>query len=158
MLSETFQKRVSHALEGLEGILNITHDILVYRVGDNEKEARVDRDRKLEALLNRCRERGMALNKNKLKLCISEVSFMSHIFSKEGLKIDPDKVKAVLEMPSHEDVEGVQRLLKWLCQLSSQVFPPDSLTKWSPYAVLQVNTQSSNGQKNKRRHYKKSNA
>ena len=110
MSSEIFQKRVSQALEGLEGILNITHDILVYGVGDNEKEARVDHDRKLKALLNRCRERGMALNKNKLKLRISKVSFMGHIFSKEGIKIDPDKVKAVLEIPSPEDVEGVQRL------------------------------------------------
>ncbi|XP_015753943.1 PREDICTED: uncharacterized protein K02A2.6-like [Acropora digitifera] len=104
--SEIFHKRVNQALEGLEGILNITDDILVYGVGDNEKEARIDHDRKLEALLNRCRERGMALNKSKLKLRISEVSFMGHIFSKEGLKIDPDKVKAVLEMPSPEDVEG----------------------------------------------------
>ena len=45
----------SQALEGLEGILNITDDILVYGAGDNEEEARVDHDRKLEALLNRCR-------------------------------------------------------------------------------------------------------
>ena len=156
MSSEIFQKRVSQALEVLEGILNITHDILVYGVGDNEKEARVDHDRKLEALLNRCRERGMTLNKNKLKLRISKVSFMGHIFSKEGIKIDPDKVKAVLEMPSPEDVEGVWRLNGFVNYLAK--FYRDSLTKWSPYAVLQVNTQSSNGQKNKRKHYKMSNA
>lgn len=81
MSREIFQKRVNQALEGSDGILNITDDILVYRVGDNEKESRVDHDRKLEALLNRCREREMALNKNKLKLRISKVSFMGHIFS-----------------------------------------------------------------------------
>ena len=110
MSSEIFQKRVNQALERLEGILNITDDILVYGVGDNENEARIDHDRKLEALLHRCRERGMALNKNKLKLRISEVSFMGHIFSKEGPRIDPDKVNTVLEMPRPEDVEGVQKL------------------------------------------------
>ena len=108
--SEIFQKRVSQALEGLDGILNITDDVLVYGVGDTNDEALVDHDRKLEALLQRCKARGIALNKNKLKLCITEVPFMGHIFSKEGLKIDPDKVKAVLEMPCPEDVEGVQRL------------------------------------------------
>ena len=70
MSSEIFQKRVNQALEGLEGILNITDDILVYGVGDNENEARIDHDRRLEALLNRCRERGVALNKNKLRLRI----------------------------------------------------------------------------------------
>ena len=110
MSSEIFQKRVNQALERLEGILNITDDILVYGVGDNEHEARIDHDRKVEALLHRCRERGITLNKNKLKLRISEVSFMGHIFCKEGPKIDPDKVKAVLEMPRPEDVEGVQKL------------------------------------------------
>ena len=58
---------------GLEGILNITEDILVYGVGDTEDEARHDHDRKLEALLLWCRECGIALNKNKLKLWITEV-------------------------------------------------------------------------------------
>ena len=63
----------------------------------------------MEALLQRCRAHGIALNKNKLKLRITEVPFMGHIFSKEGLKIDPNKANAVLEMPCPEDVEGVQR-------------------------------------------------
>ena len=136
MSSEIFQKRVNQALEGLEGILNITDDILVYGVGDNENEARIDHDRKLEALLNRCRERGVVLNKNKLKLHINEKSFMGHIFSKEGLKIDPDKVKAVLEMPRPEDVEGVQRLndfvnylAKFLPRLADQMEPIRRLTR-----------------------------
>ena len=34
--SEIFQKRINQALEGLEGILNITDDILIYGVGDNK--------------------------------------------------------------------------------------------------------------------------
>ena len=136
MSSEIIQKRVNQALEGLEGILNINDDILVYRVGDNEKKARIDHDRKLEALLNRCRERGMALNKNKLKLRISKISFMGHIFSKESLKIDPDKVKAVLEMPRPEDVERVERLngfvnylAKFLSRLADQMEPIRRLTR-----------------------------
>ena len=108
--SEIFQKRVSQAIEGLEGILNITDDILVYGVGDTEDEARRDHDSRLEALLLRCRERGIALKKNKLKLRITEVPLMGHLFTKQGLKRDPNKAKAVLKMPRPEDVEGVQRL------------------------------------------------
>ena len=42
--------------------------------------------------------------------CSYEVPFMGHIFSKEDLKIDPSKAKAVLEMMRPKDVEGVQRL------------------------------------------------
>ena len=77
--SEIFQKRINQALEGLEGILNITDDILIYGVGDNKEEARADHDRKLEALLQRCRERGIALNKNKLKLHIRGTVYGSYI-------------------------------------------------------------------------------
>ena len=93
--SEIFQKRENRALEGLEGILDITDDILIYGVGKDLKEATEDHDRHLKALLQRCRERGMALNKDKLKLRRQEVAFMGHLFTNNGLKIDPDKAHAV---------------------------------------------------------------
>ena len=132
--SEIFQKRVSQALEGLKEILKITDDIPVYGVGDNEDEARCDHDPKLEALLLRCRERGIALNKNKLKLRITEVPFMGHLFTKQGLKID--KAKADLEMPRPKDVGGVQRLnrfvnyfSKFLPRLADHMEPIRRLTR-----------------------------
>ena len=60
---EIFQKRVIQTLEGLDGVLNIADDILIYGVGDSPEQANADHDRKLEALLaQRCRERGIALN------------------------------------------------------------------------------------------------
>ena len=67
-------------------------------------------------------EHGIALNKNKLKLRITEVPFMGHLFTKQRLKINPDKAKAVLEMLRPEDVEGVQRLNGFVNYLSK--FPP----------------------------------
>ena len=66
--SEIFQKRVHQALEGLSGALDIADDILVYGVGNNEEEATADHNRNLEALLQRCSERNIALNRDKLKL------------------------------------------------------------------------------------------
>ena len=134
--SEIFQKWVSQALDGLEGILNITGEILLYGVGDTKDEARCDHNLKLEALLPRCRECGIALKKNKLTLRITEVPFMGHLFPKHGLKIDPDKAKAVLEMPRPEDVEGVQRLnglvnylSKFLPRLADHMEPIRHLTR-----------------------------
>ena len=113
--SEIFQKRVSQALEGLDGILNITDDVLIYGVGDTEDEAIADHDRKLR---------------------ITEVPFMGHIFSKDGLKIDPNKAKAALEMTRPEDVEGVQRLnrfvnylAKFLPRLADHMEPIRRLTR-----------------------------
>ena len=87
--SEIFQKRVNQILEGLEGILDITDDILIYGVGSTEEEANLDHDQKLMKLLKRCRDRGVALNKDKVKLRLKEISFMGHVFTNKGLKIDP---------------------------------------------------------------------
>ena len=87
---------------------------LVYGVGDTEDEAR-NHDYNLEALLLRCREHGIALKKNKLKL---RITAWRTIYGSQGLKIDPDKPKAALEMPWPEDVEGKQRLNRLVNYLS----------------------------------------
>ena len=61
---------------------------------------------------------------------------MGHLFTKQGLKIDPDKTKAVLEMPRPEDVGGVQRLngfvnylSKFLPRLADHMEPIRRLTR-----------------------------
>ena len=115
---EAFQKRVIQTLEGLEGVLNIADDILIYGVGDSSEQANADHDRKLEALLQRCRERGIALNRDKHKLRLKRVKFMGHILTDHGLKPDPDKIKAVLEMPTPQNVEDAQRLNGFVTYLS----------------------------------------
>lgn len=78
--------------------MNIADDILVYGVGATDEEVRADHDRKLEDLLKRCREHGIALNKKKLRLRINEVTFMGHLFTNKGLKIDPAKARAVTQL------------------------------------------------------------
>ncbi|PFX15009.1 Transposon Ty3-I Gag-Pol polyprotein [Stylophora pistillata] len=120
--SEIFQKRVNQALEGLSGVLAIADDILVYGVGSNEQEATASHNRNLEALLQRCRERGIALNRDKLNLKRKEVPFMGHVLTPHGVKMDPDKAKAVRDMPKPEDVEGIQRINGFVNYLAK--FPP----------------------------------
>ncbi|KAK3745768.1 hypothetical protein QZH41_004924 [Actinostola sp. cb2023] len=55
--SEIFQRNVNQALEGLEGVLDNTDDILIYGVRNTDDQANADHDQKLCALLQRCRER-----------------------------------------------------------------------------------------------------
>ena len=97
-------------LEGLDGVLNIADDILIYGVGDSTEEANADHDRKLEALLQRCRERGIALNRDKLKLRLKRATFMGHVLTDHGLEPDPDKIEAVLDIPTPQNVEDPKKL------------------------------------------------
>jgi len=51
---EEFQKRLMSALEGLDGVLCIADNILVFREGTTYQEAEKDHDRRLVALIERC--------------------------------------------------------------------------------------------------------
>ena len=108
---EEFQRRIVEALEGLEGVKAIHDDILIWGSGKNEDEAVEDHDWKLSTLLQRYREKGLKLNRDKLKLKQREVAFMGHILSTKGLQVDETKIKAIREMPIPKDKQGVQRLL-----------------------------------------------
>ena len=78
----------------------------------------------------------MVLNAEKFKLRQPEVPFIDHVATAEGLSVDPNKVRAILEMPSPTDVAGVQRLLgmtqylaKFLPHLSDITKPMGDLTR-----------------------------
>ena len=81
MSPEVLQKRLNPAIEGLDEVLNIADDILIYGDGEIEKIANSDHDRKLAALLERCRDRGLVLNQEKLKLRLKRVNFMGHVLT-----------------------------------------------------------------------------
>ena len=44
-------------------------------------------------------KKGLKLNKEKCKIRQKEVPYVGHLLTTEGLKIDPQKVKAIDEMP-----------------------------------------------------------
>ena len=50
---EIFQKQINHALDGLDGIVNMADDILVFGVGETKEDAEKDHDTKLTNLLHR---------------------------------------------------------------------------------------------------------
>ena len=108
---EEFQRRLDEVLEGLDNVEVIADDIIIYGTGDTQEEAETSHDTAFQALLNRSRERGLKLNAKKIKFKMPSVAYMGHIISAQGLAPDPDKVRAVQELPKPTDVQGVQRLL-----------------------------------------------
>ena len=53
----------------------------------------------------------MKLNKDKMKLCLDQVPYIVQLLTSEGLKPDPEIVKAIIEMPKPSDVAGVRRFI-----------------------------------------------
>ena len=90
---EEFKRRLDERLEGLENIAVIHDDIVIFASSETTEEATVSHDVAFKVLLDRCRERGLNLNKNKLRFQLSKVAYMGHILGSEGLQADPDKKK-----------------------------------------------------------------
>ena len=133
---EVFQRRMHELIEGMPQVEVIANDFVVVGKGDTIEEAKSDHDKNLVAFLRLCDEKGLKLNAEKLKLRQPEVSFIGHIATGEGLKVDPAKVKAIREMPAPTDKAGVQRLLglaqylgKFLPHLSEVTKPLRELTQ-----------------------------
>jgi hypothetical protein len=121
---EEFRRRQRRViLENLPGVVAIHDDILVIGKGAPREEAKRDHDVKVHALMRRCREKNTTLNADKVKLSCNEVTFMGHLLTDEGLKHDPDKVRAILEMPKPTDVAAVRRLIGFVNYL--QIFLPN---------------------------------
>ena len=60
--SEEFQRRQNQPIEGLDGVHSMEDDILVYGECDPDYDAIKNDNKKLIALLERCRENGIKLN------------------------------------------------------------------------------------------------
>ena len=63
------------------------------------------------ASLKLCKNRGLRLNTEKIRLRQKGVFFVGDVAIDKGLRVDPAKVKAIVEMPSPTDKTGVLRLL-----------------------------------------------
>ncbi len=118
----------------MKGVIPIFDDILIYGVGETKAAAIADHDQQIIALLERCRSKGIKLNKEKCKFRLPEVTFMGNVISEEGLKPDPAKLQGVKEMPTPTSKQDVKRLLGMVNYL--QKFAPNLSAATAPMGEL----------------------
>ena len=134
--SEIFQRFLNQALEGISGCFNVVDDIIVIGKGDTQEEALKNHDENLSKLLNRCKEKNIRLNEMKSVFRKSEIVFLGHIISHSGIKPDPNKVRAIINLKVPEDISSVRRfcgmvqyLSRFIPDLSAELQPITELTK-----------------------------
>ena len=102
---EVFQRVMHQMFDRIDGCEIIMDDILVWGATEQEHDERVVN------VLNRAREVNLKLKKEKTKVKVTVVDFMGHRITSDGLKSDPEKVKAILQMPSPKEKKDLQRFL-----------------------------------------------
>ena len=91
-------------LEGLDGVECNINDVLVHGATQEEH------DRRLEAVLQRLGNANVTLNAEKCVFNVSSVKFLGQIVGADGIKPDPEKIQAILEMPHPTNLHEV---LEW---------------------------------------------
>jgi hypothetical protein len=126
--SEVFHRRMVECLRDLEGVEVFIDDIAVW--GKTKK----DHDDRLSRVLDRCRASGIHLNRKKCRICVKEATYLGHVLSADGLKVDPEKIQAIQDMPRPCSKEEVRRFLGMVTYLSK--FISDCATKSEPLRAL----------------------
>lgn len=101
---EIYQREMERLFEGVP-VEIIVDDFLIH--AKDEKEM----NEKLSQVLERSKEVGLKFNPSKVKLRVDEVRYVGHRLTSQGLQPDPEKIKAIIDMPPPTDKEGVQRIL-----------------------------------------------
>ena len=92
MPQDIFQTRINRLIEGLEGVITIADDIVIFGATQEEH------DRNLRQLLARCQKHGLKLNQDKCQISQRQVKFYRVICSADGVRPDPRKVSALHAM------------------------------------------------------------
>jgi len=93
---------MSEMFEDIEGVEVIVDDLLIW--GENESQ----HDARLRKVLERAKQRNLKLNKEKSQIKHTEVSYIGHILSKDGVKPDQKMVDAITRMETPRDQEELQ--------------------------------------------------
>ena len=108
---ELFQRRMSRILEGLPGVLCLMDDIIIFGTTQEEHDSR------LMATLQQLETAGVTLNQGKCEFRRTELKFLGHIVSKEGIHADPDKTAAIVNMKPPNNVSELRRFMRMANQM-----------------------------------------
>ena len=111
--------------EDIEGVEVVVDDLLIW--GETEEQ----HDSRLEKVAE---HRNLKLNKDKSQIKRKEISYVGHIIGKDGLKPDPKKVEAIVNMKAPKDKEELQRFLGMTTYLTK--FIPNYSQVAAPLRVL----------------------
>ena len=115
-------------VEDLDDVECIVDDILVW--GETIEQ----HDKRLRQVLERVRDNKLTLNTSTCEIGVTEIKYIGHTLSHAGLKVDPEKVEALIKMPEPEVKTELQRFMGMLQYVSE--FLPNLSTESAPLREL----------------------
>ena len=126
--AEILQRNVYRVFGDIKDTYAIADDILI--ATEDEKS----HDEVLRTVIQRARDNNVKFNRKKIQLKKREVVYYGVRIGEEGLKPDPEKIRAILEMPDPTDTDAIKRLTGMLNFLSP--FIPNKSSVIGPVSSL----------------------
>nr|XP_058952093.1 uncharacterized protein K02A2.6-like [Pocillopora verrucosa] len=114
--SEQYQHEISTALAGIEGVDNISDDIIVH--GPDQ----ATHDQRLYKTMERLKQHGLTLNADKCLFNVDRVIFMGILLSEKGIGPTEERIRALQETREPATVSEVRSFLG-LANYSSRFIP-----------------------------------
>ena len=95
---EHFQKQMSQILASLKGVLCQMDDVLVFSSDKAEHNIR------LAAELDRIRDGGVTLNREKCEFEKTKLLFLGHVVDHQSIQADPEKTSAIQRLNSPNNI------------------------------------------------------
>lgn len=102
---EVFSRCFSNLFLDIEGVEVYIDEIIVWG------STMLEHDKRLKQVLEKAKLSGLKFNKEKCQFGIREVKYVGHILSSEGIKPDPEKVRAIISMKEPSNKKELQTFL-----------------------------------------------
>ena len=107
-LPATFQKMMNEIFHDMSDVCVVyIDDLMIFTEKDNQKE----HDRVVLKVLRRLRDNDLFVKPEKCHFTVTEVDFLRMIVSHDRIKMDPEKVNAILKWPEPTNVKQVHAFL-----------------------------------------------
>ena len=99
---DVFQERLDRVLRLVPGILRIADDIVIHGATENTHDGTV------LILCETARLNNLSLNSKKMQFKSTDCKFFGHRLTTDGIKVDPKKIEAIIQMHPPQNVASLQ--------------------------------------------------
>ena len=99
---DVFQERLDKVLRLVPGVLGIADDIVIHGPTENTHDGTV------LMLCETARLNNLSLNSKKIQLKSTDCKFIGHRLTPDGIKVDPKKIEAIVQMDPPQNVASLQ--------------------------------------------------
>ena len=102
---DVFQERLDRVLRLVPGVLGIVDDIVIHGATENTHDGTV------LVLCKTARLNNLSLNSKKMQFKSTDCKFFGHSLTSDGIKVDPKKIEAIIQMDPPQNVASLQSFI-----------------------------------------------